>query len=609
MTRKRARRSGAAVAIAASMLAGCASIPSSADVAQVAGERGDDQPVTTYQPPGPTPGARPRDIVVGFLDAMRAFPISTDVARRYLTPDAAARWRPEHQTVIYDDASTVQTARTAVDFRARRVASLDSRGAYTPATDRLVSVARHLRLRRVGGQWRIGNPPNALLVSTDFFADYYQAASLYFFDARGRVLVPDPVYLPRGDQLATSLVRGVLAGPSADLRGQVQLVLPPTTEVDVSVPVRSDGVAEVRLPASVVALTPSQRQHLAAQLVWTLRQVGTVAGIRILAGGVPLDVPGAAEVEDLTLWDGFGPPQPSPAGQLFALQRGRLVAVQETTVSPFQGLWGNRRRPLADFDVTLSSDPRLVGVTGDRTRLVLAPLGGNVPARPNTILRGGSDLTDPSWDSLGRVWVVQHVVGGSLMSVIDPSAPGESRVARVDIGRLAATRIEAFALSPDGSRFAAIAQAVTGARLGPRRLWLGTLPASRGRMRTSVSEPAVLLTSGTTVDAPTDLEWSDATTLSVLARVGAGPTQPYQVRIDGSRVEGVAQEPPLVRATTIAAGGSLTSPTYVGNDRGVLLVQEPEGNWVRVSRKPLEAPDYPGSATTVPSTANQPGGP
>ena len=63
------------------------------------------------------------------------------------------------------------------------------------ATDRL-----SLQVVREDGQWRIADPPDELLVPDWFLQQRYQPYNLYFFDQSERTLVPDRVYVPRGEQ-------------------------------------------------------------------------------------------------------------------------------------------------------------------------------------------------------------------------------------------------------------------------------------------------------------------------------------------------------------------------------------------------------------------------
>ena len=48
------------------------------------------------------------------------------------------------------------------------------------------------------GEYRITDPPDALIVRDSWFAQRYSQVSLYFFDPTGRILVPEPVFVPRG---------------------------------------------------------------------------------------------------------------------------------------------------------------------------------------------------------------------------------------------------------------------------------------------------------------------------------------------------------------------------------------------------------------------------
>ena len=48
--------------------------------------------------------------------------------------------------------------------------------------------------------------PDALIVPETWFDDWYERASLYYFDPTTEIMVPEPVFVPRGDQFASSLV-------------------------------------------------------------------------------------------------------------------------------------------------------------------------------------------------------------------------------------------------------------------------------------------------------------------------------------------------------------------------------------------------------------------
>ena len=65
-------------------------------------------------------------------------------------------------------------------------------------------------MEREDGEWRIAHPPDALILPQTFYDQNFQDASLYYFDPTGRILVPEPVHVPQGSQLASSLVRTLL---------------------------------------------------------------------------------------------------------------------------------------------------------------------------------------------------------------------------------------------------------------------------------------------------------------------------------------------------------------------------------------------------------------
>ena len=78
--------------------------------ADVAGERNADR-VSAFDARPPQPGDSRLEIVNGFLEAMMAWPISTSVAKQYLTDDAAEEWSPDEK-IVYTELGR-RRARTA----------------------------------------------------------------------------------------------------------------------------------------------------------------------------------------------------------------------------------------------------------------------------------------------------------------------------------------------------------------------------------------------------------------------------------------------------------------------------------------------------------------
>ncbi len=127
-------------------------------------------------------------------------------------------------------------------------------------------------MRRENGEWRIAAAPNALLVPRAFYDQAFQDASLYFFDPSARILVPEVVHMPQGQQLTTALVQALVLGPQPSLAGVVRTFIPPGLTVNPVVV--SNGVADVTLrgPATPGRRATRSTRLMLTQLAWTLRQ-------------------------------------------------------------------------------------------------------------------------------------------------------------------------------------------------------------------------------------------------------------------------------------------------------------------------------------------------
>ncbi len=129
------RRAAAAVALAAALLTGCSSLPTSGPVRagrDLQADRDDVGVRVIGQPP--VPGSRPQDIVRGFLQAGADFVNDHAVARLYLAPAARERWKPSTGTAVYDRSeapfSVEPTGDGKVELTATEVASIDGQGHY-----------------------------------------------------------------------------------------------------------------------------------------------------------------------------------------------------------------------------------------------------------------------------------------------------------------------------------------------------------------------------------------------------------------------------------------------------------------------------------------------
>ena len=326
----------AVLALSALLVASaCAVIPSSGPVTKVADDNGLGESTVRYLPARPSRGATPQQVVRGYLDAMLAFPASSGTASAFLTPEAAKSWNSLSGVTVYTqpevsppapppgseasraglDGTAQGTVVLPVDVRLNILenAQLDLQGHYTRRGER-TSVS--YRLEQVEGEWRIANPQQGSLVNRKFFSDYFRPFNIFFFDRPGRRLVPDAVYLAVSDQLSTALVTSLASGPGPDPDGVRRTYVPGLDNLRPSVPVNRNGVADVAFDSEFRGLSETARDHLSAQIIWTLRQAPRVTAVRLVGGSTTLSA-GSGASQSIDSWGAYGP----------SIARGRAYAV------------------------------------------------------------------------------------------------------------------------------------------------------------------------------------------------------------------------------------------------------------------------------------------
>ncbi len=600
MTRRRTARLLGALLVTALLATGCVTIPTSGPVEQVAPRGAESDVLPQVTPSGPLEGASALQIVRGYVTAMKAFPVSTDVARQFLTDAAAQRWAPARRTVVYSSITAVQRDRTTVQLRTRDVAALSARGTYRPDPSGREEQVTALQLRRTDEGWRIAALPDALLISASFFEQYYRPFDLFFFDPTGSALVADPVWMPLGDQLTTRLARGLLLGPTPWLRGRAVTALPGGIGSGVSVPVRLDGVAEVQLGEAAAGLSASQRERLSAQLVWTLRQVSGVEGVRILADGAPLEVPGADSVQTAGTWSEYDPNGPPSRGLLFGLRGGRVATVESDSVTRITGWWGSRQAALSEVSVERLL-MRIAGTDAERRALLVGPYVAD-PGEVRTWYRTRGRLHDPQWDRAGQLWVLERGASGSGSSRLVVVDAGDPRP--VPAGALGDATIRSIAVSPDGARLAALVDDWTGPYWGGVQappasgpvLVVAAIARSGDGRRVRRVESAYAVPVQVRLRDLADPVWGGVSAVSLLARFAEVVPQPYRLSVDGSTVEGgVATGEALlgpVGARHLAAAGVSGAETVIGSADGRLYGLDGQLEWALLARG-VRAPRHP----------------
>lgn len=509
----------ALAAVLAATLAGCAGIPTGGPV--VAGpEVGLAEPDFAFSPSGPQADASPRDLLAGFMLAVRAPQADFQVAREFLTRTFAKEWDPDAGTLVRSGTATTAEALTSdtasrVDYTFNTVADIDDRGRYREVVEssRTLSFA----FVREDGQWRISAAPPGIVLSQAAFSQAFTESPLYFLDPSGRFLVPDVRWFAARTTTPNRVVEELLAGPTDWLQRVVFSDFPAGTTLGAQgVEVRS-GRAVVDLSAEAGAATPQARAAMHAQLAATLG----VGAVEMTAEGVPLAVP-----------DGSPAPvvDPQPSGTVLVGTGGAFGfgtdegVVEIEVVSPAIVADGGTA-------ATLTHDQTGAAYLGADGAVRYIAIGDEAPA----VLDEREGLVAPGLDPFGFVWSAERSAGGALLAI---SLSGTATPLVPD-SLSADTVIQSITVSRDGARLLVTASSATGSRV----LVYGIVRADG--VPTQLTGPLELLPpAGAIIDAA----WVDDQSVVVLA--GAGSPRAVVVPLGGPSVDlGV-----VVGATEVVGG-------------------------------------------------------
>lgn len=561
------------------VLAGCTTLPESGPVHREAADRPDrPQDAPYFNPPGPAKDGTPSAIVSGFLVAMQANPLTTSVARTFLSERARGTWQPNSGTIVYG-AFTVLPSRDGAKVRLADTRRLDSRGGWRggrPGRSETLDIS----LVSEAGQWRIDNPVNALVVPTSFFDRSFSRFNLYFYDQTGRALLPDPVFIPRGEQTATNLVRGLLAGPGQTLDEISRSALPSRTDLDLSVVVTESGVAEVPLSREVLQASPNELSRAVDQLAWTLRQVPGIERVRITVAGAPVPLPGGRIDAPVTSGAELDAGGVSDDATLWGLRGGRVVDLSSstpTTAATVEGLLGRAGYSMRSFAVS-ESPRRIAAVSGNGTTLFVSPTDSGSTAAPvSRPVVGGTDLLRPSYDMFGDLWLLDRTRKGARVLVVSGG-----RVRPLGVPGVTGADVVAISVARDGSR---LAVAYAGTPAPPVRV-VDILRTDEGIV--SGAGRSQQLSSGAGDAARIiDIGWRDPATLAVLSRPPEETSQVGFISVDGSPTAPTLVAPSVFRgaaqAMVVAPDADLPLRLITPDQR--LYTLSGNGNWPRTSSK------------------------
>ena len=446
----------AALAGACLVLTGCGvGMPDRGTVHVTSANASDrDDSAVSINPRRPGKGDSPDQIVKGFLDAMRATPaVTTTVAREFLTPEASDNWQPTGM-VIYTAVLTPKgnnEVNNEVEAQLINAKRTDGRGAWLGPVSEEDSTVTFPMEQLEDGEWRIAQPPPYLLVPQSWFAQRFQQVSLYFFDPTATMLIPEPIFVPRGQQFVSTLVNGLLQGPAAELAGTEQNYVPPGLRSLVSVPVSSSGLAKVELTSDTgEAEVPSsdQTELLVSQLAWTLRQDASIARFSVTIDGRPVQLSGETEFS-VEHGHEYAPYVAGSSSFLFGLQEGRMVGGSAQNLETVSGPFGQGGYSLRTVSPDLRAE-QVAGVSTSGTTMWVAPVNdGGVD--PTPLITTGEDLLRPGWDFSGRVWEVDRTSHGAVVTYLR-----KHRMRTLEVPGISGMDVKDFLVSRDGSRLIAV---------------------------------------------------------------------------------------------------------------------------------------------------------
>lgn len=563
------RRAGSLIVLIAVLAtAGCVSMPDSGPVSTVPSDVVTALPGTfDYQPEPPKEGDSPATIVTGFLDALRETPLTYGVARSYLTSAGSSSWEPGQRTIVYEDG----TLSTSIEGDEATVTlgstvELDSRGSWLGDLSGGDPTAFGLHLVQEDGQWRIADPPDALIVSRTHFESRFVRYDLHFLDPSAQVLVPEPVYLPAGTLTATLLVSGLLAGPGPGLQDVERTFFPLGTRLELDVGI-DDGVADVRLSREILGTDSAQLDLAMAQLAWTLRQLPGVERMKVTVDGAPVDQVTGASARSLQGWSSYDPTVSTAGPDLFALAGRDVVTVGEG--DELVGVTGLRGPSIRSFGVSLGlADPtELALVTADGRRLLSRPLDDSEPGL--TLRYTGDDLLRPAYDRFDNIWLVDRTPNGARVTVV----PRDGTVHTFEATGLSGADVTAFELSRDGTRLAAVVDGgVVLARIGR---------SETGRPTRLLAPTALPLGEG--AGRAVDVAWTSPTTVGALVRLGPAISQVRIAGVDGSFLldTDTSLEPLFERSTELVTWPGAAAPVYLQAASGDLYDVSSTGHWTQ----------------------------
>ncbi|MFB6890512.1 LpqB family beta-propeller domain-containing protein [Kitasatospora sp. NPDC056327] len=551
------RLAGVAGALLGALLAGgCAAMPESGGVTRIelSKSSADKNLQVRVFPVEPARNATPQSLLAGFLDALTADD-GYDTARKYLTPGAAASWKPEAGVSVLASNPAVDTTRSDTDtdvsiqVTGQQVAKVDDRHSYEIQEPAAAHFTFSFVREKAGAEWRIDHLPDGLIVNEVTFRNSYRQVDRFFFAAPDpsspvaaaatsqEVLIADPIYLRRRIEPLLSAVNAVVAGPSKWLSPVARSAFPSGTKVETA-SLDDSRTGHVTLSGADLSSATACRQ-MATQLLYTVADQGTGQVDRLeLKGQHGGPSCQASRADEPAIGPG------SLAGQMSSRQfvqradDGTLYETRgESGGDQVHGPLGRAQpsgKPLSAIAVARDGE-RAAAVSADGHQLFTVPFSETMTTMPPPVLttqvrpgsKGDDGLTSPTWDGRGDLYVVDR----------DPQEPKvlmvrDKKVVPVPVERLGGRQVQGIKVSSDGVRVALLLK--DGKDGKEQKLWLGLL-LHEGTKDAPTARITGLRLANPVLEDVTSVSWAEADQLLVLGKEKGKLQQLHYVSTDGSQ--------------------------------------------------------------------------
>jgi Lipoprotein LpqB beta-propeller domain len=473
--------------------------------------------------------------LTNFLSAAAGdYDSATDEVKKFMSPDAAATFKPTASTDIrvvhLEERPLINPDDPNATLQVRQVGTLNEAGVLRPSGSLETGTKYTITIGTVDGQaglfvTKMSQP--ALLLSDTALAEFYTPRTIYFWNNDKTGLVPDVRYMPTSvpkEQQPTVILSWLIGGPPEWLQPAV-VALPTGTKPLGVVPAVTKGTMQINLssqalPPDYTSKDPGALTRLQEQLRWSLRLNLPPAMELNVQGVEPQTYHGDDYLDSNALHR--RPPDPERFvvydGQIRRLGR----APNSSEALPVVGAAANRGVQMAAFGASRSLM---------YAALVAKDTGGNPVLRVGSAAPGKQAATlrqIPLRGSVGRpVWAVSPPVGTAdgTFGLITAngrlySFPPDGRTIS-PVGGV--TNVSAVAVAPDARRVAVISSG---------RLYLAVLSDEDGLQ---LSTPTLIRTQMINL---TGVDWSDEGTLVVS---GLRPDNDNRVAIMDVSIDGAVQ--------------------------------------------------------------------